>query len=140
MVQGVPAALQLTCPRCKIIRRLENVDGGITFRCAGCEWYLTLATQAPTGTTNASRAIGAATIPVASGGASFTGGMLILIDTAANAEVVTATSTGSATSIPVTPFIKAHNSAVAIGQLKINPTLTGVGLDAVPNVGSWGVF
>jgi hypothetical protein len=138
MVQGIPAATTLTCPRCKILRRLENVSGGNVFRCSGCEWNLSLTTQAPTGTTNASRAIAAATIPVASGGASFTGGMLILIDTLANAEVVTATSTGSATSIPVTPFLKAHNSGVAIGQLLIVPTYTGVGLDAVPNVGGYG--
>lgn len=140
MVQGVPAAVLLTCPRCKITRRFENVDGGTSFRCAGCEWYFTLATQSPTGTTNASRAIGTTTIPVASGGASFTSGMFILVDTGTNAEVVQATSTGSGTSIPVTAFIKAHNSGVAIGQLKINPALTGVGLDAVPNVGSWGIF
>jgi hypothetical protein len=139
MVQGVPASVQLTCPRCKVLRRFANATGGATtFRCAGCEWYWSLGTQAPTGATNASRAIGAATIPVASGGASFTSGMLILIDTGANAEVVTATSTGSATSIPVTPFIKAHNSAVAIGQLLLTPTTTGVGLDAVPNAGGWG--
>jgi hypothetical protein len=140
MAQGVPAEIILTCPRCKTLRALVNVNGGTTFRCAGCEWFLSLSTQAPTGTTNASRAIGAATIPVASGGASFTSGMQILIDTGANSEVVTATSTGSGTSIPVTPFIKAHNSAVAIGQLKIGPTTAGVGENQVPNVGSWGIF
>lgn len=135
---GVPVATVLRCPRCKILRNFVNVDGGVTFRCAGCEWYLTLTAVAPTGVTNASRAIGALTIPMASGGASFTIGMQILIDTSTAAEVVTATATGSATSIPVTPFSKAHNSAVAIGQLAINPALAGVGLDAVPNAGGWG--
>lgn len=137
---GVPVATQLRCPRCKILRSFVNVDGGVTFRCAGCEWFLTLSAVAPTGVTNASRTTGAATIPVASGGASFTIGMLILYDAGTAAEVVTATATGSATSIPVTPLAKAHNTAAAIGQLAINPALAGVGLDAVPNVGSWGVF
>ena len=138
MVQGVPAAVTLTCPREKILRRFGNIDGGITFRCSGCEWTYTLGTQAPTGTTNASRAIGAATIPVASGGASFTIGMSILIDTSTSAEVVVATATGSATSIPVTPFIKAHNSAVAIGQLLVSSTYAGIGEDAVPAAPGWG--
>lgn len=138
MSQGVPAAVQLTCPREKVVRLFINVDGGTQFRCNGCEWYWSLGTKAPTGTTNAARAVGTTTIPVASGGASFTSGMLILVDTASNAEVVTATATGSATSIPVTAFIKAHNSAVAIGQLNITPTLTGVGLDAVPSAPGWG--
>lgn len=137
---GVPVATQLRCPRCKILRSFVNVDGGVTFRCAGCEWYLTLTAVAPTGTTNASRSVGATTIPVASGGASFTIGMQILMDTGVNAEVVTATATGSATSVPVTAFAKAHNSAVTFGQLSVNPALAGVGQDQVPNVGSWGVF
>lgn len=138
MVQGVPAAVTLVCPREKFPRLFVNVDGGITFRCAGCEWSYTLATKAPTGVTNASRSIGAATIPVASGGASFTSGMVILIDTGTAAEVVTATATGSATSIPVTAFIKAHNSAVAIGQLAVNPSFGGVGQDQIPVAPSWG--
>ncbi len=138
MAAGVPQAISLTCPRCKISRRFSNVDGGTLFRCTGCEWYWTLGTQAPTGTTNASRSIGAATIPVASGGASFTSGMLILIDTGTAAEVVTATSTGSATSIPVTAFIKAHNSGVAVGQLLVSSTYSGVGQDAVPANPGWG--
>lgn len=138
MVQGVPAAVTLTCPREKILRRFGNIDGGITYRCSGCEWTYTLGTQAPTGTTNASRAIGAATIPVASGGASFTIGMSILIDTSTAAEVVVATATGSATSIPVTPFIKAHNSAVAIGQLLVSSTYANVGEDAIPAAAPWG--
>jgi hypothetical protein len=75
---------------------------------------------------------------VASGGASFTSGMLILIDTGVNAEVVTATATGSATSIPVTPFIFAHNSATAIGQLLVSSTLSGVGQAAVPGPAPYG--
>jgi spore coat protein U-like protein len=135
---GIPVATTLRCPRCKILRSFVNVDGGVTFRCAGCEWTLTLTAVTPTGVTNATRAIGALTIPVASGGASFTSGMQILYDTGTSAEVVTATATGSATSIPVTALIKAHNSAVAIGQLAIGPAYAGVGQDQVPNAGGWG--
>jgi hypothetical protein len=138
MVQGVPAAVTLTCPREKILRRFGNIDGGVTFRCSGCEWTYTLGTVAPTGSTNATRSIGATTIPVASGGASFTSGMLILYDTGTAAEVVTATATGSATSIPVTALIKAHNSAVAIGQLSITSTYANVGEDAIPAAPGWG--
>jgi hypothetical protein len=138
MAVGVPTAQYLTCPRCKIIRRFVNVDGGTLFRCAGCEWFWSLGTQSPTNTTNASRSAGATTLPVASGGASFTTGMLILVDTTTAAEVVTCTSTGSGTSIPVTALIKGHNSWVAIGQLQITSTYTGVGLDSVPNNPGWG--
>jgi hypothetical protein len=64
--------------------------------------------------------------------------MFILIDTGVNAEVVQATSTGSATSIPVTAFLKGHNSAVAIGQLLVSPTYSAVGEDAVPAAPGWG--
>jgi len=60
---GVPVATQLRCPRCKILRSFVNVNGGTTFRCAGCEWYLTLSAVAPTGATNASRSIGAGHSP-----------------------------------------------------------------------------
>lgn len=135
---GVPTSVRLTCPRCKSLRYFVSVDGGVSQRCSGCEWYFTLGTQAPTGTTNASRSIGATTIPVASGGASFTSGMFILIDTGVNTEVVQATSTGSASSIPVTAFLKAHNSAVAIGQLLVSPSYSAVGEDAIPVAAGWG--
>jgi hypothetical protein len=139
MAVGTPTAFYLTCPRCKIRRAMVNVDGGTLFRCAGCEWHFTMATQSPTGTTNASRSVGAATLPVASGGASFTTGMLVLVETGPNAEVVTVTSTGSATSIPITPLGKAHNSGVAIGQLLITATYSGIGVgDAIPAAPGWG--
>lgn len=137
-IAPTPVTTTIRCPREKFPRLFLSVDGGVTFRCSGCEWSYTMGTQAPTGTTNASRAIGAATIPVASGGASFTIGMVILIDTAAAAEIVTATATGSGVSVPVTPFLKAHNSAVAFGQLLAAPTLSGTAMDAVPAAGGWG--
>lgn len=139
MVQGVPAAVLLTCPREKIIRSFANVDGGVTFRCSGCEWFYGLTTRAPTGTTNAAASAGAAAISVASGGASFTAGMKVLWDTGTAAEVVTVTATGSATSIPVTPAIKGHSSAVVIGQLLVSPSFSGVGeSDAIPAAAPWG--
>jgi hypothetical protein len=135
---GVPTTVRLTCPRCKVLRQFISVDGGVSQRCGGCEWFFTLATQAPTGTTNAVRTAGAATIPVASGGASFTIGMFVLVDVGALAEVVQATATGSATSVPCTPYLKGHASGVAIGQLLVGPTYSGVGEDAVPAAAGWG--
>lgn len=138
MVQGVPATVLLVCPREKSQRLFVNIDGGITFRCSACEWSYTLGTQAPTNTTSASASVGATAISVASGGASFTTGMYVLWDTGTSAEVVKVTATGSSSSIPVTAAIKAHNSAVAIGQLLISPTFNAVGEDAVPVAPGWG--
>ena len=141
-IAGVPADVALTCPRCRFRRFMVNVDGGTLFRCQGCEWYFTLSTQAPTGTGTAAVTAGSTVaITVASGGTSFTSGMLLLYDTAvsANAEVVTVTATGSATSIPVAGgFIKSHSSSAAFGQLSIGSTLSGVGEDQVPNLPGWG--
>jgi len=139
MAVGTPTAFYTPCPRCKITRRFINVDGGTMFRCAGCEWFYTLSTQAPTNTTNASRSVGATTLPVASGGASFTNGMLVLVDTAASAEVVQVNGSATGTSIPVTALGKAHNSGVAIGQLLTSSTYSGVGVgDAVPPAPGYG--
>jgi hypothetical protein len=64
--------------------------------------------------------------------------MLILIDTGQATEVVTATSTGSSTSIPVTPFLLDHGNGVAIGQLLISSALGGVGQAAVPGPAPYG--
>lgn len=44
MTFGVPAVITLTCPRCRTARRMDNIDGGTQYRCAGCDWYLTLGT------------------------------------------------------------------------------------------------
>jgi hypothetical protein len=135
MVQGVPAAFLLRCPKERQLRRFVNVDGGTVFRCSGCEWYWTLGTQAPTGTSTAVLNAGGTAITVASGGASFTSGMLLLYDTAGsvNAEVLTVTTTGTATNIPVSAAVKGHLTGALFGQLLVSPTLTGFGLDAVPN-------
>jgi hypothetical protein len=72
-------------------------------------------TAAPAGTTNASMAVGATTISVASGGTSFTSGMFIWLQDAGSPaanEIVQVTSTGSATSIPITATRFAHNTAM----------------------------
>jgi hypothetical protein len=78
--------------------------------------YTTVGTAAsPASTTNASMAVGATAIPVASGGASFTMGMYLWLEdagTPAANEVVMVTSTGSASSIPVTATRFAHNTAM----------------------------
>jgi hypothetical protein len=141
MATGTPTAVPLVCPRCKVPRQFVNVDGGTLFRCKGCEWYFTLSTQAPTSTANAVRAAGSTTIPVASGGASFTNGMLLLYDTGVNAEVLVVNGSASGTSIPVAaPFywpavagmIKSHGAAPTFGQLLVSSTLGGVGQDSVP--------
>jgi hypothetical protein len=68
----------------------------------------------PAAVTNAPIAVGATTLAVASGGASFTTGMFVWIEdagTPAANEVVMVTSTGSATSIPITATRFAHLTA-----------------------------
>jgi hypothetical protein len=111
MVAGTPTAISLVCPRCKILRRFGAVDGGTLFRCSACEWYWTFSTQAPTGTTNAQSGLGSSpflpvSLPVASGGASFTNGMLLLVGAGSAAEVVQVNGTPTGTSIPVTEASK----------------------------------
>jgi hypothetical protein len=116
---------------------MVNVDGGINFFCAGCEWRWVMSTQAPTGALNAGVAVGAVALPVASGGASFTTGMVLLVDTGTSAEVVTVPSPGgTGTSIPVPPLAKAHLSAATFGQLLLTPAFTAV--DRVPAAPGWG--
>jgi hypothetical protein len=138
MAFGVPAAQAVNCPRCKVLRSYANVDGGVTFRCKGCEWYWTLGTQAPTGVTNSTTVAGAVAISVASGGASFTNGMILLWDTGTSAEVVTVNGTASGVSIPITAAIKGHTSGAAFGQLLASPTYGGQDMDAVPAAPGWG--
>jgi hypothetical protein len=137
---NLPIDYALTCPRCKFPWFFPNQDGGVTFRCGGCEWPMTVSTVAPTGVTNAGITAGVTTaIPVASGGASFTNGMLVLIGTGITAEVVKVVGSSTGTSIPVpSGFQKGHLTGAAIGQLSVNPTLTGVGEDQVPAAPGWG--
>jgi hypothetical protein len=148
MAGAIPADVTITCPRCKTLRVFTDISGGgVQYLCTGCEWTFNLTAISPTGTTNASRAPGTNTIPVASGGASFTSGMTILMDTGVNAEVVQATATGSATSVPIggqwagetrDGFAKNHNSGVTFGQLGVVPAFGGAGQDAVPGNPGWG--
>lgn len=137
----LPVDYRLTCPRCKFSGRFfPNQDGGVTFRCGGCEWPFTTSQVAPTGVTNAAVVAGTTVaLSVASGGASFTNGMILEVDTGINAEVVTVVGTATATSIPVPGgFIKAHASGASFGQLAINPTLSAIGEDQVPALPGWG--
>lgn len=136
---AVPATLRLVCPRCRTLRYFVAIDGVVTFRCAACELYYLLSPVAPTGTSNAVLAAGGTAISVASGGASFTNGMILLIDTGALSEVVTVTATGSATSIPVTAAVRGHASAMTFGQMAIAPKYGGIGVGQVvlPNP-AWG--
>jgi hypothetical protein len=125
--------------------------GGIQYRCGGCEWLFGLTAVAPTGTSNAAIVTPATTfsISVASGGASFTAGMLLLYDTGVNAEVLRVNATGSATVIPIgsgavtpgevqTGFAKAHLTAATFGQLALTPSLGAAGEQAVPAAAGWG--
>jgi rubredoxin len=144
---AIPADVTLTCPRCKQLRTFIDVNGATQYRCSGCEWLFNLTTIAPTGTTNASRAPGTNTLPVASGGASFTNNMTLLVDTSTNAEVVQVNGTSTATSIPVAGqwtgetrdgLAKNHASGITFGQLALVPVAGGVGQQAVPANPGWG--
>lgn len=134
-IAAVPAEFLGVCPRCKILRMFKNISQGAQFySCNGCEWPFTITTQAPTGVTNAVITAGVSTtISVASGGASFTNGMVLMVDGGTSAEVVTVVGTPTGTSIPVPGgFVQNHSSASSFGQLLIVPTLLGTGLERVP--------
>jgi hypothetical protein len=84
---------------------------------------------------------------VASGGASFTNGMTLLVDVGVLAEVVQVNGSPTGTSIPIAGqwagetrdgFAKGHASGIAFGQLALAPTTGGVGQEAVPANPSWG--
>lgn len=77
-------------------------------------------TGAPTGTTNAAIAAGAVALPVASGGASFTQGMVIKLDTGASTEVLTVGAGSIATSIVVSATQFAHATAAAITAVVVS--------------------
>jgi hypothetical protein len=139
MAGAIPASFNFVpCPRCSnTVRLMVNISqGGVVYRCAGCEWQFTASTQAPTAVSNALVAVGAVAIPLAAGGASFTIGMSLLYDTGTSAEILRVTATGSATSIPVSAFGKAHATATAFGQLLLTPVLQTI--ERVPPAPSWG--
>jgi len=139
MAVAVPTAIRLSCPRCRTLRVFGAIDGATTFRCSACEWYYTLSAAAPTGTSNAVLAAGGTAIGVASGGASFTNGMILLYDTGQLTEVLTVNGSATATSIPVTAASRGHSSAATFGQLAIAPRDSGIGVgDAVIPAPGWG--
>jgi hypothetical protein len=108
---AVPASIVITCPRCKTLRTFVNLTGGVAYRCSGCEWQFTFTAVAPTSTATAAVVTPATTlaITVASSGASFTAGKRLLYDVGPLAEVVTVTTTGTATNIPVAGrFTRTH--------------------------------
>jgi hypothetical protein len=145
---AIPADVTITCPRCKVLRTFLDVsEGGVQYRCAGCEWTFTLTTTAPTGTSTAAVSKGGTTITVASGGASFTNGMTLLYDTGVNAEVVLVNGAATGTSIPIAGqwtgetrdgWAKAHGSGATFGQLAVSSTFAGAGQEAVPANPGWG--
>ena len=139
MAVAVPQVVRLTCPRCRALRNFPSIDGGVLYRCAGCEWQWGLSTQAPTGTATAVLNAGGTAITVASGGASFTNGMQLLYDTGQASEVLTVNGSATATNIPVTAAVRGHLTAVTFGQLLIGLSFTGIGDQGavIPNPG-WG--
>lgn len=135
---GVPTAVRLLCPRCKILHFFVALDGQTLIRCQGCEWQFTMSTQAPTGTDTATLAVGGTALTVASGGASFTSGMLVLFDTGTLAEVLTVQAGATGTNIPVSAAIKAHAANATFGQLLLTPSFNAIGEQAVPAAAGWG--
>lgn len=214
---GVPTGFYQVCPRCLTRREWFNVNGGTTYRCAGCEWYWSIQTPAiaapavPATTVNATNttgtiigvtisggtltsvkvnavqvgttagtylvpisgtinitytvapawtwqlpvtngAISAAglAVPLARDGTYFTSGMVLMVDTGVNTEIMIVGAGATGTSIPVTSatpgaggqavgFTKAHNSAISFGNLVPVPTLGNqFGQDAVPAAPGWG--
>jgi hypothetical protein len=145
-----PTTVPVTCPRCKTLREFVNVAGSaIQYRCGGCEWYFTFGTQAPTGVSNAILAQAGTAISVASGGASFTNGMVLLFDTAnvGLTEILVVSGSASGVSIPVTlpgywptsvGVLRQHATAAAFGQLLLTPSYNAAGEDAVPPAPGWG--
>ena len=95
-----------------------DVLGHLLYNILG-DYTVTGTTAAPSGTTNATMAVGATAIPVASGGTSFTTGMYVWLEdsgTPAANEVVQVTATGSATSIPITATRFAHGTAMPVSN------------------------
>lgn len=132
MAVAVPAAIRLSCPRCRALRAFVAIDGAALFRCSACELLYSLATQAPTGTSSAILAAGGTAITVASGGASFTSGMILLYDTGQLTEVLTVNGAATGTSIPVTAAVRGHATSAPFGQLAIAPTYSGYGVEQQP--------
>jgi hypothetical protein len=129
-----PANVFAPCPRCNTLRTL--IGSGTAYMCGACEWAFTASTVAPTGTGTGAVTTASTAITVASGGAAFTSVMSLLYDTAANAEIVRVTATGSATSIPVARFQRAHGGGVTFGQLLLTPSQ--LASERVPPAAGWG--
>jgi hypothetical protein len=107
-----------------------SIGGNVFVDMIGHEFYnilgdyqQTATTATPTATTSTALAPGATAITVASGGASFTVGMQILItDAVGGNEIVTAAAGATATSIPLnaaTPIRLAHLTALTINNTTV---------------------
>jgi hypothetical protein len=76
---------------------------------------------------------------MASGGAAFTTGMVLVVDTGNNSEVTTVVAPGgTGTSVPVQALAKSHLTAAAFGQISLAVTYGSTGEEAVPVAPSWG--
>jgi hypothetical protein len=127
----------LSCPRCGTTRILTTVDGTVTHFCGGCEWTFTLGTTSPTGTLSGSHNAGMNHLTLASGGASFTNGMFMLIDSGTTLETNWVNGTATGTNVPLAvPLSKQHGNGTTFAQLAVMPKFSGV--QAVPARGNWG--
>jgi hypothetical protein len=108
---GVTAALGLPLKAGTKPIELTALQGAVYAVCGS------VTTGAPSGTTNAAIAAGAVALPVASGGASFTQGMVVQVDTGKATETLTVGAGSTGTSIVVSATQYAHASGVAIVTL-----------------------
>ena len=122
-----------TCPRCgptnavaQLINcgTLANVLSGF---CNRCEHWYQLSVGAPsTTTTGTSNTQGATALTVAAGAAFSTVGALVVIDSTSvdgGAEVLTVSSAGSSTSIPIanTPLRLTHAAGATVNTAVMSP-------------------
>jgi hypothetical protein len=70
----------------------------------------------PTNTLSADATLGATALAVASGGASFTNGMVVSIQDGNNSELVVVGAGSTGTSVVVAATTKAHSTGVTFGQ------------------------
>jgi hypothetical protein len=88
--------------------------------------------------TSGAISLGGLAIPLTSGGTNFALGQNLLLDTGANAEVVSINGAPTGTSLPITGAAKAHSSNAPVGLVVAASIFSGVGEQAVPNPGGWG--
>jgi len=80
--------------------------------------------------TSAAVSAGGTALPFTAGGTSFAAGQVLIVDPSGTSDVVLASGTPTATSVPVNSLNSAHNSGVSVAVAALSPALSGV--QAVP--------